>query len=214
MWTWIKTNHQALTAVGAMVVGLAALFVAWDQARVMRAQQHAAVVPALQVDGFQSTTPNTYAIGLRVQNTGVGPAMIQSVTLTQNGEVRATPEAFLANLPDGYDISWTQLTGRAMAAGETATPMSLAWPHHAITTGQLYDAVSAWDGWDLQICYCSVFERCWITSPVGGARARRVSHCPVSDDDPFTDLGALQPESAPTPDTESEPVETPVESQG
>lgn len=192
MWKWLKTNHQALTAVGAMVVGLAALFVAYDQARVMRAQQHAAVVPALQVDGFQTATPNSYAIGLRVQNTGVGPAMIQSVTLTQDGEARATPEAFLASLPGGRDISWTQLTGRAMAAGETATPISIAWPRDAITTDQLYDAVSAWDGWDLQICYCSVFDRCWITSPVGGARARRVDHCPVSDDDPFANLGAPQ----------------------
>ena len=52
MWRWLTNNHQTLTGIGAMLVGIAALFVAWDQGRVMRAQQHGAVFPVLQVDGF------------------------------------------------------------------------------------------------------------------------------------------------------------------
>ncbi|MCF8880544.1 hypothetical protein L5876_12025 [Hyphobacterium sp. SN044] len=219
MWTWIKTNHQALTAVGAMVVGLAALFVAWDQARVMRAQQHAAVYPVIQVDGFQSTTPSHASLGIRVRNTGVGPALIESVTLYQDGEERADLSSYLEQLPAGYDTSWAALTGRSMAAGEEVTPIELVWARRDIDLEDLISASQAWDHWEMEICYCSVFERCWRTSPLGGARAERVRHCVRADADPFVTLGSAaiddpQAGANAQPDTESEPVETPVESQG
>lgn len=219
MWKWLKTNHQVLTAVGAMVVGLAALFVAYDQARVMRAQQHAAVYPVLQVDGFQSSTPAHASLGIRVRNTGVGPALIESVTLYEDGVERADLSTYLDQLPAGYDTSWAALTGRSMAAGEEVTPIELVWARGDIALGDLINASQAWDHWEMEICYCSVFERCWRTSPVGGARAERVNQCRRDDSDPFATLGASaidDPQAGtntPT-DTESEPVETPVESQG
>ena len=44
----ISSDHlQAVGTLAAAIAALIALFVAWDQGRVMRAQQHASVMPIL-----------------------------------------------------------------------------------------------------------------------------------------------------------------------
>lgn len=207
MLRWLKTNHQVLTAVGAMVVGLAALFIAWDQARVMRAQQHASVYPVLQIDGYQSSGEATASLGLRVGNTGVGPALIESVTIFQDGERRADLSAFLAELPPGYDTSWTALTGRSLASGDIVTPVDLTWQRSDVVLDDLTAASMQWDRWEMEICYCSVFNRCWTTSPVGGARAERIARCERDDSDPFLSLGTIAIDD-PQPAPRTQPAET------
>ena len=42
MRNWLKSNHHTVTSVAAILVSVTALYVAWDQSRVMRAQQHGA----------------------------------------------------------------------------------------------------------------------------------------------------------------------------
>ena len=202
MWRWLSNNHQTLTGLGAMLVGIAALFVAWDQGRVMRAQQHGAVYPVLQVDGFVSTLPESASLGIHIANNGVGPALIQSVTLYRDGEPQDGLDAYRETLPPGYDLSWSGLTGRALAPGETVTPIRFGWPREDINADQLYAASTAWGRWDLRVCYCSVFGRCWESSPTGGALAERVRQCAPADVDVFERLG----ESAP-----AEPVTEPRE---
>ena len=59
MWRWLKSNLQSLGSVAAITVSVVALYVAWDQSRVMRAQQHADVWPALQI-GTQYVTMDEY----------------------------------------------------------------------------------------------------------------------------------------------------------
>lgn len=189
MWRWLTNNHQTLTGIGAMLVGIAALFVAWDQGRVMRAQQHGAVFPVLQVDGFVSNTPGESALGIRISNNGVGPALIRGVSLYRDGEPQTNLDAYRATLPGGYDLSWSGLTGRALAPNEQVSPIRLSWPVDAITSAELYQAASEWDRWDLKVCYCSVFGRCWESSPVGGALAERVRHCTPASEDVFERLG-------------------------
>lgn len=193
MWRWLSHNHQTLTAIGAMLVGVAALFVAWDQGRVMRAQQHGAVFPVLQVDGFVSNTPSDSSLGIRIANNGVGPALIRSITLLRDGERQTSLDEYRAGLPEGYDLSWSGLTGRALAPNETISPIRISWPADAISGAELYAAASQWDRWDLRVCYCSVFGRCWESSPLGGARAERVQECAPGEDDVFERLGEAAP---------------------
>jgi hypothetical protein len=189
MWRWLTNNHQTLTGIGAMLVGIAALFVAWDQGRVMRAQQHGAVFPVLQVDGFVSNTPSDSSLGIRISNNGVGPALIQGVSLYRDGERQTDLDAYRAVLPDGYDLSWSGLTGRALAPNEAISPIQITWPAGAITAAELYGTAAEWDRWDLTVCYCSVFGRCWESSPVGGALAERVRACAPPSEDVFERLG-------------------------
>ncbi|WP_339744124.1 hypothetical protein [uncultured Maricaulis sp.] len=193
MWRWFTHNHQTLTGIGAMLVGIAALFVAWDQGRVMRAQQHGAVYPVLQVDGFVSTMPNEASLGITIANNGVGPALIRRVSLYRDGELQPGLDSYRAQLPEGYNLSWAGLTGRALAPNESVTPIQIRWARTDITQSELYEAATSWDAWEVRVCYCSVFDRCWETTPAGGALARRVHQCEVGAEDAFEQLGAATP---------------------
>ncbi|WP_297736439.1 hypothetical protein [uncultured Maricaulis sp.] len=187
MWRWLTNNHQTLTGVGAMLVGVAALFVAWDQGRVMRAQQHGAVVPVLQIDGFIQSTPEFRNLGLRIVNNGVGPAMIRSVSLYRDGEAVDGFQALTDLMPDGYDRSWSSVNGRALAPGGEVEPGVFTWPHGAMSAAELGTLLGEWQVWSVEVCYCSVFDRCWISSSENQMR-EAVPACPTATLDPFESL--------------------------
>ena len=50
-----RLRFETVGSISAIVVGVAALFVSWDQARVMRQEIRASLWPALQIDGFADT---------------------------------------------------------------------------------------------------------------------------------------------------------------
>ena len=164
MITWLKNNHQTLTGVGAMLVGVAALFVAWDQARVMRAQQHGSVVPVLQVDGFIQSRAERRDLGLRIVNNGVGPSMIQSVSLLRSGEVVTDFDQLISFMPDGFDRSWSSVNGRALAPGGEVEPATFTWARGQLDEDELGALLDEWSYWTVEVCYCSVFDRCWTTT--------------------------------------------------
>lgn len=201
MWAWLKTNHQVLTAVGAMFVGAAALFIAWDQARVMRAQQHGAVVPALQVDAFTRTDEGVLSVGLRVANNGVGPAFIRDITVLRDGHPVSEIDGMFAALPAPQDRSWFNMTDRVIAPGDTVTPIAVDWPMDVVTGEAIAAMFAEWERWDTEICYCSVFDRCWIAT-VQHQNRRQVASCPAPGDDVFERFGAqpfLNPDTTPEP---------------
>ena len=196
MWSWIKANHAPLTAVGAMIVGLAALFVAWDQARVMRAQQHGAVYPALQIDGFSTSTPEEIRIGVRVANSGVGPAIVESVRLLRGDETMANMDPIFALLSPGYDQSWTSMNGRIIAPGDSAVPIEIRWTREDMTTQAFTAFTSEWQNWDMEVCYCSVFDRCWRNSTDRYVRPEPVRQCDIAQADIFETIGTTPPPAA------------------
>lgn len=184
------TGNQVefFVAVCALLTSIIAIWVAWDQSRVMRAQQHGMVYPVLQVEGFVSTNKETVSMGLRLSNTGVGPALIESVVARLDGERLETLEPFRASLASGFNISWTGMAGRSLAPGAQVDAIDLVWDTDEITTEQLNRAVRDWGEIDFEFCYCSVFDRCWSVG-VGISRAERVKSCPEYDRDLFEEFG-------------------------
>ncbi|MAN46730.1 MAG: hypothetical protein GYB49_12795 [Alphaproteobacteria bacterium] len=194
---------EMLIAICAVLTSVIALFVAWDQGRVMRAQQHGSVYPVLQVDGFVSSTPTRRSLGLRLSNSGVGPALIESVTLLEDGEPIDGFESHRESLPPGYDLSWSGATGRALAPDQMITPVEVAWPVEVLSEDDFYEVAGEWDDLALEICYCSVFERCWKLRGIGTARAERVQRCERSDRDIFEELRTPAPSAGiETPEVE------------
>lgn len=192
---------EMLIAICAVITSVVALFVAWDQGRVMRAQQHGSVYPVLQVDGYVSKTEDRAAIGLRVSNTGVGPALIENVSIWRGTEKLASLIPYRERLPAGKDISWTSMTGRSLAPNALVEPLSISWPRAAITDAELYSASSEWGELELEICYCSVFDRCWLARELGKTRAERVKRCERGETDIFEAFAA-------NPGTPAVPAET------
>lgn len=180
---------EFLVAVCALIASAMAVFMAWDQSRVMRAQQHGAVFPVLQVDGYATNTEMTSALGIRVRNSGVGPALIESVTLSIDGDATNGFGDFPDRLPAGYELSWTRITGRALAPNETVDPVHIAWEQSSDSRQTLQMMSQEAERWALEICYCSVFGRCWQTRSLGQSRAERVERCERQESDIFEALG-------------------------
>ena len=90
---------EMLIAICAVVTSAIAVFIAWDQGRVMRAQQHGSVYPVLQADGYVSADPHVREIGVRFRNSGVGPALIESVDMLKDGERLVSLNAYRDELP-------------------------------------------------------------------------------------------------------------------
>ena len=180
---------EFLVAVCALVSSIIAIWVAWDQSRVMRAQQDGMVYPVLQVDGFVSRRDESVAIGIRLENSGVGPALIESLSASANGQPITSLEPYRGTLPEGYQISWTGIVGGAVAPGKQVDPLRLDWRPDEITDAELTAVTLAWSEVDLEVCYCSVFQKCWLTS-MNQSRALPTKSCPEGTTDIFEQFGA------------------------
>ncbi|NBD94869.1 MAG: hypothetical protein GVY11_00110 [Gammaproteobacteria bacterium] len=163
--------HQHFETVGsitAIVVGVAALLVSFDQSRVMREEIRASIWPALQVDGFASLEDETLTIGMNVQNAGVGPALVRRVAISHDGTAVEDLEALQALMPPDPDVSRATLTGRVLAAGASVRPFELRYPAEASD-----DAIEVLNSllskWSAEVCYCSTLNQCWIADDEPGS---------------------------------------------
>ena len=181
---------EFLVAMCALLTSVVAVYMAWDQGRVMRAQQHGMVYPVLQVDGFASTEENTVIVGITVTNSGVGPALIESVRLLIDGrEVNGFIEYVERNKLEGYDLRWSAITGRALPPGESMRPIEFVWLDEDFSRDSLRQITVDALRWNLEVCYCSVFGKCWQTRELGRSRATPIDACEQSDVDIFEQLG-------------------------
>ncbi|MGB3627459.1 MAG: hypothetical protein WA989_16635 [Henriciella sp.] len=201
---------EMLIAVCAVLTSAIAVFIAWDQGRVMRAQQHGAVYPVVQVEGFVSSTAEQASMGIRISNSGVGPALIERVSLLENGEPLDSLAPYVDRFPPGYSHSWSSVIGRAVAPGDDVEPLRADWSRDEVTGAQLNAVATEWSQLDMEVCYCSVFERCWITRSLdmgtGMTRAERVERCERTENDIFEAVADLARapaiETEPTPEVE------------
>lgn len=196
-----KTPHLNFETVGsivAMIVGLSALFVAWDQAQIMRKEQHANVLPIISVQAGFSSNGETYRMLVGVENNGVGPALIKSSELkvgetSINSWSTLTEDLLPEALSTGYSTSFSTAVG-AISEGGSKELMRVDWPINEATTEAFLTLQSEILGGgsisNLAVCYCSVFDRCWIVDRNSQDDPRRVETCTNSGSDFSADLMA------------------------
>ena len=183
---------EMLIAVCAVLTSVIALFVAWDQGRVMRAQQHGMVYPVLQAEGFVSASTEMREMGIRFRNSGVGPALIEAVEIFENGTKLESLFARRDALPGGYDLSWTSMIGRAVAPGDEVVALDLYWPTDTLSAAEQARVAADWGNLSMKVCYCSVFGRCWVAHGLAdNSPAERVKACKRSETDIFADLSVV-----------------------
>ena len=111
---------EGVITAGALITSAAAVYIAWDQAQVMHAEQHAQVFPAIQIDPIDSyTNGDGVKLGFTVENAGVGPAFIHHAQLVSKGEAFTGYEQVAGMVPSGVDITFQQLTGRVISPGDS-----------------------------------------------------------------------------------------------
>lgn len=192
---------EMLVALCALVTSVVAVYIAWDQGRVMRAQQHGEVYPVLQVDGTSSNSLHYSELGLNVSNSGVGPALIESVELIVDGEVVTDLLDVVGTLPLPSSDSSAALAGRALAPGEKIEAIDLRWDRSEVSPEEIGNFALATSDWQLKICYCSVFGRCWQTSRIGTGRAERINECRSDETDVFSNFSIRNYPRNANPDT-------------
>ncbi|MEN1729187.1 MAG: hypothetical protein AAGJ52_12175 [Pseudomonadota bacterium] len=144
-----KPWHQHFETIGsisAIIVGVAALYVSWDQGRVMRDEVRASVWPVVQMSGYINRRNDQLVIGLSLQSAGVGPARVERITIRQSGDLVTDLADLLERMPPGADRSVETSTGRIMAPGGTLTPFELRYSEGSELTEvdavELYDVMS------------------------------------------------------------------------
>jgi len=185
-----RLSFETIGSISAIVVGVAALFVSLYHVRVLEAQRHATVRPILSIDQVTSTDGSRINFEFSVTNAGVGPAILQSAVLVDGQSELNSWDALNERLPatipqpESDLVFGASIRGRALAPGDIVTPHGSVWENvenSNILSNQIQEAYS---NVSLSVCYCSVFDRCWITSSSATEGAPElIESCPVSDSD-------------------------------
>jgi len=179
----------------AVVVSLVSLWVAIGSENANRQMVAAASWPILMVESGNVGPDQQLLLHFKVTNSGVGPAKVRSFEVLYKGKPYSTSTALMRACCDPHFTgaeslkvqelaSWHFITGMiagsVIRAGESKGFITYAFDaHHA----------AAWHALDLarqrrmtyRICYCSVFDECWINTIGHGHQLDpvRVRKCPV-----------------------------------
>jgi hypothetical protein len=189
MWKWLKNNHHSVTSLAAIAVSVIALFVAWDQANVMPAQQHAEVWPALPIESRLDTAEAKWSKDLKVTNDGIGPAIVESVTAAKEETTLTTWEDLAQFIsPEVETGLFTGYSQREiLAPGESALLARPSWDNPSDEEKTIIrEFLSRFWTMDLNICFCSVYDQCWSEKYNSTAsKPRPVDSCPVRQENSY-----------------------------
>lgn len=158
----MRIKSEFVVAFAAIFVSIATLFVYLYQARIMQSQLHTSVWP--YVEWLYNNVNDELVIS--VENKGIGPAIVKNVTMKLDGAEVGSNSALFRKLLGNTDFSFVNSTvkGRVILPGEKVELVHVfdSMAAHAI------DSLLLWDNskhtFELEICYCSVYDDCWKTN--------------------------------------------------
>jgi hypothetical protein len=156
---WIRIDRDLVIALTSLVVAVSAVAVSVSQTRLMQRQAEAGVWPRLVLDMTQAND----SLDVRVRNAGVGPAQIRWGQLRW----RDTPVPAVTTILDSVPKPTTGLKARsfwsASLTGNIVSPTGAAVI--AAVSGTIAPVLmQAVDEVGLRVCYCSIYEQCWLYS--------------------------------------------------
>jgi hypothetical protein len=147
-----------IMAVSAIVAAVAAVLVGVYEARINREYQRISVWPRLQ----QSDSFMAEAYERNVTNVGNGPAIIKSVEIRVDGEIKRTwgevIRALIGKPIPGNITSWLH-NGAVIVANKNVTTLKLAPGDDA---RKFWEAAQT-DRLNIRICYSSLYDESWIS---------------------------------------------------
>jgi hypothetical protein len=133
-----------------------------EQTRLMQGEARASVWPYLAIGYRLSEEGEGRGYTWQISNDGVGPARIESVTVTLDGKpVRHWRELLGALFGDGdVPATYSQVYGRVLPPSTNRETTIDAL--HLLDMAQAKAFFAAQDRIGMTICYCSVYDDCWI----------------------------------------------------
>lgn len=127
----INLNFETIGSICAIITSIAALFVAWDQSVVMRAQQHASVWPIIITDIDINQNDEYSYVQFDIVNVGVGPAIVKNGNLFIDDTIVSSYQDFQEKLLVGslhkiVSVETSSMHG-FIGAGDRKTILKLSW---------------------------------------------------------------------------------------
>ncbi len=204
---------EMLIAVCAVISSIAAVYIAWDQARVMRSQEKAEVWPMIQLTHQTDVNNDSSSYTFHIQNAGVGPALIDTYAIRIPGQPQTKDLRQMVRylMPDAIgEASWANanINGRVLRQGDELLAIRGIWDSSPETTAAIQARIQEYVSGARQpaevfVCYCSILEDCWVsTTMANNPRPYSVKSC----DDLDRAVQALLPvNSATTPEKVTSP---------
>jgi hypothetical protein len=192
---------QTALAVIGIFTGAVALYAALNESDAVRKQLDASVWPNIET-GNELWTKEAVArreefhgaegplFRFSVLNSGIGPARIASVKITVDGKPQRHWTEAIETLigPSHPSFGSSTLGGRVIRAGETVYPMTLMGEPAQQLLDELSGASDPNRRIVMRVCYCSVFDQCWIAdSNSARTQPEHVAKCPDLGDAEFLD---------------------------
>jgi hypothetical protein len=155
-------------AVTALITSISSIAIAVHHGQIMEKLVLANSIPYMQGGFSNSPVEGNRVLSLDLLNRGVGPAHQQSLRVKMGDRyVKSVGELIAASLgPDravevetALDPDKNGVRKRFIPGGEKQLVFSMTrTPENA----QYWDLLNATQGkWNVEFCYCSVFEECW-----------------------------------------------------
>jgi hypothetical protein len=157
---WTSTLAQ-FSSVLALSVSFLALAIGAYQTRLMQNQARASVWPSLAIGYTYNDAGENAGFTLQIDNNGVGPARIESVTITLDDKpIRHWEEVLKQLLPKGeVFVHISDVNGNVLPPNTnretTIEALKITKPEQAKIFNE------ARDRFKMDICYCSVYDECW-----------------------------------------------------
>ena len=174
------------TGVVAVLISFLALIVAWNQTKLAQDTAKAGVLPVLRVETGHNfaNASGPYGFVTTVRNDGAGIAYIQRATHLLDGEPvdMQTLEPLVTGRYRGSATLSTERATGYLPAGERLTPVAYYWTNIAATSAVARDLAEGGlagpiETLDAEVCYCSVFDDCWVARASDTAKPRPVNSC-------------------------------------
>jgi hypothetical protein len=181
-----KVTWAELGSAVAVVVSSLALFVSFYQARIAERQAHATVWPYLSIGYTINDEGEARGFTWTVDNNGLGPALIQSVIISVDGNPKETWGEVCAAVGiknERFPSTSSSLSGRVLPPDMNRETTIAAF--HAISAPEAKLFLEARDRLAMDLCYCSVYEECWVAHYLQ-QRVDRVARCDTKGTVQFT----------------------------
>jgi hypothetical protein len=178
------TFWQTILSVVGIAVAVIALYAALTESAAVRQHTAAAVWPFVQVMIEDYDKGDAAGFSLALTNSGVGPAKMQDVRVTVDGNVTRNWSELVAIVEGNPEaaISRNFISNRVLRPDETVIIFGTT---DAALARELIGAVSKPRG-ALTYCYCSIFDECWLADTRMELQTReRVDACPDFGSDAY-----------------------------
>ena len=178
------TFWQTILSVVGVVIAVVALYAALTESASVRQQTAAAVWPFVQLTIEDYDTGDEAGFSFAFTNAGVGPARVQDVRVSVDGNVARNWVELVESVGGnaGAAVNRNFISDRVLRPDEKVVVFSTM---DAELARKLVGAISKPRG-ALTFCYCSIFDECWLAdSRKDLQRPELVEACPDFGDETY-----------------------------